>query len=200
MDPLYHPRLRGHEVEYAIKLRHTHDRIKSGILVMAGASTLYLQQAMNAEAYQHLLGKAEATYREATRELGELDPPASLVRLHRHYLEGFEDYKTALHHLGKLLGSPEKQKDRPWLVAVADLMSAGTRKIKRVTLNLWLDEYITEHGADLEHQAEEVDEEIRLAEATSDGGHLEDGHAHGHDEAHEGHLHDEHGHHVNRRS
>ncbi|HYY15472.1 MAG TPA: hypothetical protein VE965_02300, partial [Gammaproteobacteria bacterium] len=40
-----------------------------------------------------------------------------------------------------------------------------TRKIKRVTLNLWLDEYITEHGDDLDHQAEEIDEEIRAAEA-----------------------------------
>ena len=76
MNPLYHPRLRDHEVEYAIKLRHTHDRIKSGILMLAGASTLYLQQAMNDESYQHLLRKAEETYREATRELGELAPPA----------------------------------------------------------------------------------------------------------------------------
>jgi hypothetical protein len=196
MNPLYHPRLRDHEVEYAIKLRHTHDRIKSGILMLAGASTLYLQQAMNDESYQHLLRKAEETYREATRELGELAPPASLVRLHRHYLEGFEDYRTALHHLGTLLGSSDKQKDRAWLVAVADLMSAGTRKIKRVTLNLWLDEYITEHGADLDHQAEEIDAEIRLAETTSDSGHPEDGQAHGHDEVHEGHFHDEHGHHI----
>ncbi len=42
MDPFYHPRLKDHEVAYAIKLRHTHDRIKSGILVMAGASTAFI--------------------------------------------------------------------------------------------------------------------------------------------------------------
>jgi hypothetical protein len=165
MEPLYHPRLRDHEVEYAIKLRLTHDRIKSGILVMAGASTLYLKKVMNDDAYRHLLSKAEEAYQEATRELRELEPPASLARLHRHYLEGFEDYKTALNQLGKLLGSAEKHKDQQWLVAVAELMSEGTRKIKRVTLNLWLDEYITEHGDDLDHQAEEIDEEIRAAEA-----------------------------------
>lgn len=169
MDPCYHPRLKDHEVAYAIKLRHTHDRIKSGILVMAGASTLYMQQAMNEEAYTYLLRKAEETYQEAARELRELEPPASLMPLHRHYLEGFEDYRGALHQLRKLVGSVDRLQDRHWLVAVADLMREGTCKIKRVTLDLWLDEYITEHGAELTHQAEAIQEDIRLAEASRDG-------------------------------
>src|SRR5919108_1687678 len=112
MDPLYHPRLRDREVEYAIKLRHTHDRIKSGLLMMAGASALYLKQAMNDDAYRHLLSKAEEAYQEATGELRELEPPASLLALHRHYLAGFEDYKTALSQLRKLLGSAERQHNR----------------------------------------------------------------------------------------
>ncbi len=168
MDPFYHPRLKDHEVAYAIKLRHTHDRIKSGILVMAGASTLYVQQAMNADAYTHLLRKAEGTYQEAARELRELEPPASLTPLHRHYLAGFGDYQRALNQLRKLVGSADKQRDRRWLIAVADLMREGTRKIKRVTLNLWLDEYITEHGAELTHQAEEIEEDVRLAAGNRD--------------------------------
>jgi hypothetical protein len=164
MEPFYHPRLKDHEAAYAIRLRHTHERIKSGLLVMAGASTLYLQRAMNEDAYRHLLSKAEEAYREAAAELRELDPPASLVRWHRHYLDGFEDYKTALGQLQKLLGSAEKQRDRRWILAVAELMSAGTRKIKRVTPNLWLDEYITEHGEELDHQAAELDAEMRPGE------------------------------------
>jgi hypothetical protein len=189
MDPFYHPRLRDSEVEYAITLRHIHDRIKSGILITAGASTLYLQQALHDDAYGQLLSKAEETYHEATRALRELEPPASLMRLHGHYLEGFEAYKTALSHLRRLLGSPEKQQDRQWLVAMADLMSEGTRKIKRVTLNLWLDEYITEHGEDLDHQAEEIDADIRLAEGTSDRLSSEEDHVHSLYDAHEGHHH-----------
>lgn len=182
MGPVYHPRLKDHEVEYAIKLRHTHERIKSGILVMAGASTLYLKKVMNEDAYKHLLSKADETYREAAKEL-------------RHYLEGFEDYKTALNQLRKLLGSADKQKDQKWLVAVADLMSAGTRKIKRATLNLWLDEYITEHGEELEHQAEEMEEEIRLAEAKPHPEGREGPTPHDHHEPHEDHHHEE-GHHA----
>jgi hypothetical protein len=194
MEPLYHPRLRDHEVEYAIKLRQTHDRIKSGILVMAGASTLYLKKAMNDDAYRHLLGKAEEAYQEATWELRELEPPASLARLHRHYLEGFEDYKTALNQLGKLLGSAEKHNDQQWIVAVAELMSEGTRKIKRVTLNLWLDEYITEHGDDLDHQTAEIDEEIRAAEAKPAHESSEGTEPHEHRES-QTHHHDAPGHH-----
>jgi hypothetical protein len=196
MEPFYHPRLRDREVQYAIKLRHTHDRIKSGILIMAGASTLYLKQAMNDNAYRHLLSKAEETYQEASRELQELEPPASLIRFHRHYLEGFEDYKAALHHLGTLLGNVEKQQDQQWIVAVADLMSAGTRKIKRVTLNLWLDEYITEHGEDLDHQSEEIDADIRLAEAHPYHVSSADDDAHGDHGTLKGHHHHEEGRHL----
>jgi hypothetical protein len=196
MEPLYHPRLRDHEVEYAIKLRQTHDRIKSGILVMAGASTLYLKRTMNDDAYKHLLSKAEEAYQESTRALRELNPPASLVRLHRHYLEGFADYKTALSQLGKLLGSAEKHKDQQWLVAVAELMSEGTRKIKRVTLNLWLDEYITEHGDDLDHQAAEIDAEIHGVEAKPTHESSEAAEAHEHRAPHTRHHHDAPGHHA----
>jgi hypothetical protein len=196
MEPLYHPRLKDHEVEYAIKLRQTHDRIKSGILVMAGASTLYLKKSMNDDAYKHLLSKAEEAYQEATRQLRELEPPASLARLHRHYLEGFEAYKTALNQLGKLLGSVEKHKDQQWLVAVAELMSEGTRKIKRVTLNLWLDEYITEHGDDLDHQAAEIDAEIHGSEATPAHESSEAAEAHEHRDPHTHHHHDAPGHHA----
>ncbi len=165
MDPVYHPRLKDQEVEYVITLRHTHERIKSGILVMAGATTLYLKKAMNEDAYTHLLRKAEEAYQEAARELGELEPPASLTRLHDHYLEGFKDYKAALSQLATLAGNAQKRKDRQWLVAVANLMSEGTRKIKQATLNFWLDEYITEHGEELEHQAEDIDEQIHFVEA-----------------------------------
>lgn len=168
MDPLYHPRLKDQEVGYAITLRHTHDRIKSGILVMAGASTLYVQQAMPEDAYTYLLRKAEETYLEAARELRALEPPASLTPLHRQYLDGFEDYQRALTQLRKLVGNADRQRDRQWLVAVADLMHEGTRKIKRVTLNLWLDEYITEHGAEISHRAEEMEEEIRETVANRD--------------------------------
>jgi hypothetical protein len=196
MEPLYHPRLRDHEVEYAIKLRQTHDRIKSGILVMAGASTLYLKKAMNDDAYKHLLSKAEEAYQQATRELHELEPPTSLARLHRHYLEGFEGYKMALNQLGKLLGSAEKHKDQQWLVAVAELMSEGTRKIKRVTLNLWLDEYVTEHGDDLDHQAEEIEEGIRAAEIKPAHESSEAGEVHQHRDSHTHHHHDTPGHHA----
>lgn len=196
MEPVYHPRLKDHEIEYAIKLRHTHDRIKSGILVMAGASTLYLKKVMNEDAYKHLLSKAEEAYREADRELRELEPPASLTRLHLHYLEGFEDYKTALTQLRKLLGSGEKQKDQKWLLAVADLMSEGTRKIKRATSNLWLDEYITEHGEELEHQAEEMEEEIRLAEAKPHPEGPQGPTPHEHHDPHKGHYHPQEGHHA----
>ena len=96
MEPFYHPRLKDHEVAYAIRLRHTHDRIKSGILLMAGASALYWQNAMHEDAYRHHLSKAEQAYREASEALRELEPPASLARLHRHYLEGFADYQSAL--------------------------------------------------------------------------------------------------------
>ena len=164
MDPLYHPRLKDREVEYAIKLRQTHERIKSGLVVMAGASTLYLKDAMHDDAYRYLLSTAEEAYHEARRELQELEPPAALMRLHRQYLDGLEAYTTALHQLGKLLGSTDRRHDAPWLLAVAELMSDGTRQIKRVTLNLWLDEYITEHGDELDHRAHERDEARQRAE------------------------------------
>src|SRR5262249_39270693 len=112
MEPLYHPRLKDHEVEYAIKLRQTHDRIKSGILVMAGASTLYQKNPMNDDSNKLPRRKAGEAYQGAPRHRRERDPPASRARLHRHYLEGFEAYKTALNQLGKLLGSAEKHKDQ----------------------------------------------------------------------------------------
>jgi len=168
MEPFYHPRLKDHEVAYAIRLRHIHDRIKSGILLMAGASTLYWQNAMPEDAYRHHLSKAEAAYRDASQALRELEPPASLARLHRHYLEGFADYQSALTQLGKLVGCLDRQRDHQWLAAVADLMRMGTRKIKRVTLNLWLDEYITEHGEELDHQAAKIEEDIGLSGGASD--------------------------------
>jgi hypothetical protein len=75
-------------------------------------------------------------------------------------------------------------------------MSEGTRKIKRVTLNLWLDEYITEHGDDLDHQAADIDEEIRAAEAKPAHENPEGAEAHEHRESQTHHHHDAPGHHA----